>query len=149
MPATALLAATEPAPCHRVHQHLFPGMMTRRGFMSVAAGATGALLTSGLWWPAVAEASEGAGRSPRPIPGGIEQGGTTFHVFLPGSGSEPSTITDFKGLVGLANVGGTGTGTDLKTGETADLVFDADMRFMRGTFIATDGRRHHGTFGFV
>jgi len=50
-------------------------------------------------------ASEHVERAPRPIPGGIDVGGTTFHVFLPGAGNEPSTITDFKGLVGLANIG--------------------------------------------
>jgi len=149
LPAVTLLGATESVPCHRVHQHLFPGTLSRRGFMAAAAGATGAVLTSSLWWPAAASASERAGHSPRPIPGGIEQGGETFHVFLPGSGNEPSTITDFKGLVGLANVGGTGTGTDLKTGQTTNLVFDADMRFMKGTFIDMDGHRRRGTFGFV
>jgi hypothetical protein len=27
--------------------------------------------------------------------------------------------------------------------------FDADMRFMRGTYIGLDGRRRLGSFGFV
>ena len=53
------------------------------------------------------------------------------------------------GLVGVANVGGTGTGTDLTTGETTKLVFDADMRFMQGAFVDMSGHRRHGTFGFV
>jgi hypothetical protein len=117
--------------------------------MGTAGGAAGAVLTSSLWWPAAAAASEHVERAPRPIPGGIDVGGTTFHVFLPGSGNEPSTITDFKGLVGLANIGGTGTGRDMTTGKTTTLVFDADMRFMKGTFVDNDGHRRHGTFGFV
>jgi len=117
--------------------------------MGTAAGAAGAVLTSNLWWPAAAAASEQVEHAPRPIPGGIDVGGTTFHLFPPGAGNEPSTITDFKGLVGLANIGGTGTGRDLTTGDTTTLVFDADMRFMKGTFVDNDGHRRHGTFGFV
>ena len=137
----------------RPHRHanaqLLPGTLSRRRFMGTAAGAAGAVLTSNLWWPAAAAASEHVEHAPRPIPGGIDVGGTTFHLFLPGTGNEPSTITDFKGLVGLANIGGTGTGRDLTTGKTTTLVFDADMRFMKGTFIDMDGHRRRGTFGFV
>ncbi len=137
----------------RSHRHanaqLLPGTISRRRFMGTAAGAAGAVLTSSLWWPAAAAASEHVGHAPRPIPGGIDMGGTTFHLFPPGSGNEPSTITDFKGLVGLANIGGTGTGTDLTTGKATTLVFDADMRFMKGTFVDKGGHRRHGTFGFV
>ena len=137
----------------RPHRHanaqLLPGTLSRRRFMGTAAGAAGAVLTSNLWWPAAAAASEHVEHAPRPIPGGIDVGGTTFHLFLPGTGNEPSTITDFKGLVGLANIGGTGTGRDLTTGKTTTLVFDADMRFMKGTFVDNDGHHRHGTFGFV
>jgi hypothetical protein len=118
--------------------------------MASAAGITGAIFTSGLWWPEIARASEAGGAAtPRPIPGGIDVGGKTFHVFTPASGVEPSTITDFDGVVGIANIGGTGTGTDTATGKTTSLVFDADMRFMKGTFVALDGDEHRGTFGFV
>jgi hypothetical protein len=49
----------------------------------------------------------------------------------------------------VATVGGTGTGTDLTTGKTSNLAFDVDMRFMQGTYVAMDGHRRHGTFGFV
>jgi hypothetical protein len=89
---------------------------------------------------------------PRPIPGGVQPfgpGTEVFHVFLPGPGAEPSTITDFHGNVALANVDGTGTGTDTTTGNTTSLLFDVDMRFMQGTFIATDGNTHKGTFTFI
>jgi len=151
LPETTNAAPAEYSPHHHAHAHaqLFPGAMSRRRFMGTTAGAAGAVLTSSLWWPAAAAASEHVERAPRPIPGGIDVGGTTFHVFLPGSGNEPSTITDFKGLVGLANIGGTGTGRDLTTGKATTLVFDADMRFMKGTFVDNDGHRRHGTFGFV
>jgi hypothetical protein len=124
--------------------------MSRRRFMGTAAGAAGVALTSSLWWPSAAAAAERVDHAPRPIPGGIDLGGgTTIHVFVPGPGSEPSTITDFKGLVGVATIGGTGTGTDLTTGKTTNLVFDVDMRFMKGTYVAMDGHRRHDTFGFV
>ena len=149
LPETTNAAPAESPPHHHAHAQLFPGAMSRRRFMGTAAGAAGAVLTSNLWWPAAAAASEHVEHAPRPIPGGIDVGGTTFHVFLPGSGNEPSTITDFKGLVGLANIGGTGTGRDLTTGKTTTLVFDADMRFMKGTFVDNDGHHRHGTFGFV
>jgi len=136
-------------PHHHAHVQLFPETISRRRFMGTAAGAAGAVLTSSLWWPSAAAASEHVDHAPRPIPGGFDLGGKTFHVFPPVSGNEPSAITDFKGLVGVANVGGTGTGTDLTTGETTKLVFDADMRFMQGTFVDMNGHRRHGTFGFV
>jgi len=149
LPETTNAAPPESPPHHHAHALLIPETISRRRFMGTAGGAAGAVLTSSLWWPAAAAASEHVEHAPRPIPGGIDVGGTTFHLFLPGAGNEPSTITDFKGLVGLANIGGTGTGRDLTTGKTTTLVFDADMRFMRGTFVDNDGHRRHGTFGFV
>jgi hypothetical protein len=71
--------------------------------------------------------------------------GTPFHVQLPGPGAEPSLITDFNGRVGIADILGTASGP----GAPANLTFDADMRFMSGRFVGTDGRVHQGTFGFV
>lgn len=64
-------------------------------------------------------------------------------------GAENSTITDFNGQVGACDVQGTGTGTDLHTGKKSPFLFDTDMRFMKGTFVGTDGHVHHATFGFV
>jgi hypothetical protein len=72
-----------------------------------------------------------------------------FHVFLPGHGNEPSTITDFNGFIGIAEIQGTGTGTDTHTGATASLLFDTDTRFMQGVYVGVDGKKHRSTFGFV
>jgi len=114
--------------------------------MVSAAGATGAVLGSGLWLPGLALADNAA---PRPIPGGIKVGTELFHVFLIGHGVEPSTITDFHGTIGAAEVQGTGTGTNTVTGTTSFLHYDVDIRFMQGVYIGMDGERHHGTFGFI
>ena len=35
------------------------------------------------------------------------------------------------------------------TGATAPYTFHTDTRFMKGTFIASDERRHHGAFAFI
>jgi hypothetical protein len=41
------------------HAHFWErAMLSRRQFMMTAAGATGAVLSSGLWLPAVAHAAE-------------------------------------------------------------------------------------------
>jgi hypothetical protein len=126
-------------------------MLSRRQFMMTAAGATGAVLSSGLWLPAVAHAGENDHVAPRPIPGGVQFpfGPEVFHVFGPVHGVEPSTIFDFKGFVGVAHITGTGTGTDTRTGTTAPLLFDVDNRFMKGVYIGVDGKKHTGTFGFI
>jgi len=117
-------------------------VLSRRQFIGASAAATGAVMTAGIWMPALA-----AGSDPRPIPGGIQPfgpGTEVFHVFLPGPGVEPSSITDFKGTVGVCAVQGTGTSTDGRS-----WLYDTDVRFMQGTFIGKDGHRHRGTFGFV
>ena len=31
----------------------------------------------------------------------------------------------------------------------ATLYFDADMRFMQGTYVGVDGKTHQNTFGFI
>ena len=124
-------------------------MLSRRQFMTAAAGATGVVLGSGFWIPGLALANDNA---PRPIPGGLQPfgpGTEVFHVFLPGHGAEPSTITDFHGFIGIAEIQGTGTGTDTSTGATTSLLFDTDTRFMKGVYIGVDGEKHSGTFGFI
>jgi len=55
-----------------------------------------------------------------------------------------STITDFNGVVGAADMQGTAEGSDGTT-----YSFDADMRFMQGLYVGTDGRLRLGSFGFV
>jgi len=129
------------------HAHFWErAMMSRRQFIRTSVGATGAVLSSALWIPAVAHASGGTQVPPIPIPGGVAPG---LHVFLPGHGAEPSTIFDFNGFIGIAAVQGTGTGTDTSTGATTPLLFDTDSRFMKGVYVGVDGKKHRGTFGFV
>lgn len=133
------------------HTHFWErAAMSRRQFMrTAAAGATGVVLGSGLWLPGIALADNPA---PKPIPGGIQPfgpGTQLFHVFPIAPGVELSTITDFHGSIGGAEVQGTGTATDLQTGNTSSLVFDVDMRFMQGVYVGMDGERHRGTFSFI
>jgi len=134
-------------PRHFGHAHFWErAMMSRRKFIGAAAGTTGAILASGLWMPKLALA---AGSDPNPIPGGIVVGGQLFHVFLLGEGNEPSTITDFKGFVGVADVQGTGTGINTRTGFHETLTYDTDVRFMQGIYIGMDGKQYSDTFGFI
>jgi hypothetical protein len=72
-----------------------------------------------------------------------------FHIFLPGEGSEPSTITDFNGSVGVSVVQGTWSATGTPTGGVSSGVWEADTRFMKGLFVGSDGQRRQGAFGFV
>ncbi len=137
------------APRHAGHAHFWQHAMSRQRFVQTMATATGAALGAGLWLPSPA-AAQGSG--PRPIPGGIQPlgpGTETFHIILPDHGTEPSTITDFSGVVGLAHVMGAGTGTDTATGKTTPLLMDYDVRFMQGTYVGVDGARHNGSFAFI
>jgi hypothetical protein len=135
------------------HTHFWErAMLSRRQFIRTSVGATGAVLSSGLWLPAVAHAHENDHVAPRPIPGGTQflgPGTELFHVFEPVHGLEPITIFDFKGFVGVAHIQGTGTGTDTRTGKTTPLVYDVDNRFMKGVYVGVDGKKHTGTFGFI
>jgi hypothetical protein len=92
--------------------------------------------------PILAEASNA---DPVPIPPNPDFLG--FRV-SGGPGAEPSSIFNFRGTVGLGMVHGVGTGTDGEGNETS-LIFDSDNRFMQGEYIAADGKRREGTFGFV
>lgn len=49
----------------------------------------------------------------------------------------------------MAKVGGRVTRKDTVKGTTERLPFDIDNRFMLGTYVGIDGKRHHGTFGFI
>jgi len=129
---------------------------SRRHFLRTTAAAvgTGALVSTGLWRPVLAATKKSS--DPKPIPGGTPALGGAFHVYGPGApgldppDSEPSSITDFKGVVGLAYISGTVVRTRLSTGEADTLPFlFSDMRFMKGVFLDTDGKKRHGTFGFI
>ncbi len=93
------------------------------------------------------------GAAPLPIPGEFPAG---VHGYLAGPadapppfGNEPSSITNFNGFIGVANVQGTGIATDTTTGATSTLLFDVDLRFMQGVYQGVDGSLHSGTFAFV
>jgi hypothetical protein len=74
--------------------------------------------------------------------------GVTFALSFFGPGLDPSSITDFNGFVGVADVQGTGTATN-PDGSTETLLYDTDMRFMSGSYVGKDGHVYKGTFGFV
>jgi hypothetical protein len=93
--------------------------------------------------------------SPIPIPASFNPGlgGPDIHFQLPGPadnintgriGGEPSTITDFNGFIGVAQV--TSTGTD-NSGNA--LLWRTDVRFMTGVYRGVDGNLHQGTFAEV
>ena len=146
----------------RPHQH---GDLTRRQFLKSGATAAALAVGAGLGYPQAvwAEPNHQSHSDPRPIPYGTQflapLNPTLFHVEAPGypipgldtnpATHDPSTITDFKGFVGLAYVGGQGTHHDLVTHQTESLYWEVDMRFMVGKYVDKDGRRRHGTFGFV
>src|SRR5215831_18204943 len=128
--------------------------VSRRKFLTNTAGAAGLA----FWIPGLAEARQGNGKAtgkssdPQPIPGGGSPFGIFIHHFgaLPtaaplASLNDPSQITDFKGFVGLNRIRGAGRGS----GFADPLSFQADMGFMKGQFIAEDGKLHEGVFGFI
>jgi hypothetical protein len=137
--------------------------LTRRSLIRGAAGTaagTGLLLGSGLRSSAFAEdqgTSNKCKTLPRPIPHISTPPGQ--HFFFPGppdgsappnfphfpnAGFDPSTITDFKGVIAQADLNFGGTGTDLNTGDTTEYTFHTDWRFMKGTFVGIDGLPHQG-----
>lgn len=63
---------------------------------------------------------------------------------LHGRGGEPSSITDFNGFIGVVRVDGTG-----KDGNGNTLLWEVDLRFMKGVYVGVDGDVHHGTFALV
>jgi|SRR6516162_5195136 hypothetical protein len=137
-----------------------------RGAASTAAGA-GVIVGSGLWKPLMAD-DEDEGHcgvalpiphitsAPPPVP---------VHFFFPGpvdgsaaptdphgmqpNGRDPSTITNFEGFIGQVDLTFSGIGTDTETGTTSPYDFHTDTRFMKGVFIGSDERRHHGAFAFI
>jgi hypothetical protein len=125
---------------------------SRTQFLRRGAAVVGGVAGLGLTGTATAGGRPSA--DPRPIPGGllIDQNfnitvvpaNPTVHVAPPAIGFELSTITDFNGSVGAAEIQGTARGSDGST-----YTFDADMRFMQGVYVAMDGRLRQGSFGFV
>jgi hypothetical protein len=126
------------------HDHFWQRAMSRRQFLGTTAVGTAAVATSSMWFPVLADA---AGSDPVHIPGSFAPGSGYF-TFL-GPKVEPSTIFNYRGTTGVAAVRGTGTGWNTETHESTPLLFDSDNRFMRGQYIGMDGKKHHGTFGFI
>ena len=126
----------QPSP-HVGHAHFWERALSRRQIIRTAAVGSAVVLGSGLFTPALASAKRPF-VAPKPIPETVFPD-APFHVLLPGS-DELSTITDLNGFVGLAAIQGTGTD---------GLLFDVDMRFMKGVYVGVDGRVHQGAFGFV
>lgn len=141
------------------HAHFWERAVSRRQFIRGTAATAGLALGAGLVQPAGAFSSLHpfiGNADPKPIPGGTDLfallglgSGPLFHFFFPAFGQEVSTITDFVGHVGAAEIRGTGTLTNTTSLDTSTLTFDADMRYMDGLYVAEDGRPRHGTFGFI
>jgi hypothetical protein len=125
-------------------------MAARRGvivsFLSICATLFAFVAAS----PAHA-ARPGSDTAPLPIPGGIDIP-PLIHVFAPGptdaglmgTDVEPSTITNFNGLAAYAVFAGSAIDAAGKTYDAA-----LDMRVFDGVFVAADGSRHRGAFGFI
>ena len=105
-----------------------------------------ALVSASLLASMVASSSVGraANAEPVPIPGGA-------HLFSPGPRSrgmglhvEPSSISDFQGVVALAYL--TGSATD---GDSHRYDLAVDLRIMSGDYVAADGPAQTGTFAFI
>jgi hypothetical protein len=108
--------------------------------------AGGAVVTSSAWMPALAKTGTVA---PRPIPYGTMIGGTLFHFQGPMPNTDESSIYDFKGTVGVAEISGPGAGMHNGEPLASNAEFGSDNRFMKGVYVGTDGKHHHGTFGFI
>lgn len=119
--------------------------VSRGHFLRRSVAAVGVLAGAGLADAATAFA--GTGSDPRPIPGGFDgnfnpvPSDPFIHVLPPAVGFEMSTITDFNGVVGAAEIQGTANGGQYN--------FDADMRFMQGLYVGMDGKLRQGAFGFI
>jgi len=134
-----------------------------RGAAGTAAGA-GLLLGSGPRFLAFAnDEDEGEHNKckalARPIPHrtgnnhfffpGPPDGAPSTDPHFPNAGFDPSTVTDFKGVIANADLNFAGTGTNLDTNESVPYMFHTDWRFFKGTFVAVDGLEHQGTLTFI
>ena len=144
----ALLAARSRPLTSPRHEHFGRSAFSRRGFLGGAGVAAAAMAGAAMVSPTRMLAAKPVNATPNPIPNGFVVGGQQFHVYGFGPGMEPATIADFNGFVGVADVQGTGTATN-PDNTTETLLFDTDMRFMKGVYVAKDGAVHKGTFGFI
>jgi len=131
------------------HDPIDRARLSRRQVVQAGLAAAGGLAVAGGWKPSPGSAVPFS-LEPRPIPGGFDINFTPVpvnpfvHVLPPAVGFEMSTITDFDGIVGAAEIRGTAHDRDV------EYSFDADMRFMKGRFVGMDGRLHSNyAFAFV
>ena len=110
------------------------GVAVGSELLSTALGGRSAFLAA----PPAFAARRGSVVAPLPIPGGD----FNTHHFLPGRGKEVTTINDFNGFVGIAQLTGTGKGSDGRA-----LNFSCDNRFLIGEYVGEDGKLHQGAFG--
>ena len=134
-------------------------MILRYGAVTAAAAAVAPALPA-LAQPASAHGTHPVLPAPKPIPGGNPlPDGSLIHVFAPGPTGvtlpftgvqlqgldvEPSVVTDYSGFTALAFHVGTATDGD---GKAYNL--ETDIRVIDGSYVAADGSRHSGVFGFV
>lgn len=122
-------------------------LFSRRQLFQAAAGASLALGAGGL-----APARADGGAEPKPVPETTPVPCGPVHFMFPGpadAGNEPSTIFDFNGFVGGADLKLSGTGTNTATGQKTPYTFHTDWRFMSGVYVGEDGNVHKGTFSFI
>jgi hypothetical protein len=126
-----------------VHERFAWGHLVRRAAVVVA------VLVLCVALPATALA-RGKPGDPKPIPGGLSldfqpvPSDPFAHVLAPFLPFEMSTIGDFNGTLGAAEIQGSARGSDGTT-----YTFDTDMRFMAGTYVDTSGNVEHGSFAFI
>lgn len=144
-----LLAASPIARRAGGHAHFWKRALSRRQFLGAAGLAGGAVVTSSVWSPLIAEAAAvPAPPSPIPIPYGSTVAGKLFHFLFPVANTDVSSIFNFNGVVGVADINGPGAGVhDGKP--LSGATFGSDNRFMKGVYVGTDGKRHRGTFAFI
>lgn len=146
-----VLASSPIADHPYAHAHFWERALSRRNFLAAAGLAGGAAVTSSIWMPQIAQASKSV--APTPIPYGTTITGpdgvdVLFHFQFPVANTDVSSVFNFKGVVGVADIEGPGAG--VHAGKALDGAhFGSDNRFMKGVYIGTDGKRHHGTFAFI
>lgn len=145
-----VLASSPIADHPYAHAHFWERALSRRRFLAAAGLAGGAAVTSSIWMPQVAQGSGTV--PPTPIPYGTTikgpHGDVLFHFQFPVANTDVSSIFNFKGVVGVADIEGPGAG--VHNGDELDEPhFGSDNRFMKGTYVGTDGKQHNGTFAFI
>lgn len=153
----AVLTKQDGESTHRCrHHHHF----TRRQFIKSGAATLGAAAIAGSSVTGAAFANHGGNGVPTQLQGfspvlknifGIE-----IPFFLPveidpflgvfDPVQVPSTMTDFKGIVAMAEVEGVSNTTNNADG--VERTWAVDFRYMDGMFIDRNGNRRRGTFGF-